>query len=67
MLLLQQILAYDGELKVAPTGYYGPITAQAVLKYQIKNVVADPATLVELGGHVVGPATRAALNRQYGS
>lgn len=67
VLALQQVLAYDGELNVAPTGYYGPITAQAVLKYQIKNVVADPATLAELGGHVVGPATRAALNRQYGT
>lgn len=67
VLALQQVLAYDGCLNVKPTGYYGPITAQAVLKYQFKNMVADPATLAELGGHIVGPATRACLNRQYGT
>jgi hypothetical protein len=67
VLALQQVLAYDGEFNLAPTGYFGSITAQAVLKYQIKNVVADATTLAELGGHNVGPATRKVLNAQYGS
>ena len=67
VLALQQVLAYDGEFNLAPTGYFGSVTAQAVLKYQIKNVVADATTLAELGGHNVGPATRAKLNAQYGS
>jgi hypothetical protein len=59
---LQQLLAYDGEFNLAPTSYYGQITAQAVLKFQIKYQLATPATLAELGGDVVGPATRAKLN-----
>lgn len=59
---LQALLAYDGEFNVAPTGYYGPITAKAVLAFQLKHAVASVAILDELAGSVVGPATRAALN-----
>jgi hypothetical protein len=33
VLALQQLLAYDGEFNVTPTGYYGQITAQAVLNF----------------------------------
>jgi hypothetical protein len=62
VLALQQYLAYDGCFNVEPTGYYGQITAQAVLRFQIKHQVASLATLEELGGHVCGPATRASLN-----
>lgn len=62
VLALQQFLAYDGEFNVAPTGYYGAITALAVLKFQLKYGVAATATLDELGGNSVGPATRAKLN-----
>lgn len=62
VLQLQTFLAYDGCLNVAPTGYYGPITEQAVLKFQLKYQLASPATLSELGGSRVGPATRAKLN-----
>lgn len=59
---LQEYLAYDGDLTVKPTGYYGQITAQAVLRLQLKYGVASAASLEELGGHIVGPATRAKLN-----
>jgi peptidoglycan hydrolase-like protein with peptidoglycan-binding domain len=59
---LQAMLAYDGEFNLAPTGTYGPITARAVLNFQIKYQLASIATLNELGGDVVGPATRAKLN-----
>jgi hypothetical protein len=59
---LQQYLAYDGEFALAPTGNFGPITAQAVLAFQIKYRLAAVATLDELGGDVAGPATRAKLN-----
>jgi putative peptidoglycan binding protein len=59
---LQQFLAYEDCLNVTPTGYYGPITAQAVLRFQIKYGLASLATLDELGGNTVGPATRAKLN-----
>lgn len=60
---LQQVLAYDGVFNLAPTGYYGAITAQAVLRFQIKYNIAALATLEELGGATVGPATRAKLNQ----
>lgn len=43
-------------------GNYGPRTSQAVLTYQLKNLVGDPATLMALQGHYVGPATLRALN-----
>jgi hypothetical protein len=59
---LQQFLAYDGEFNLAPTGYFGAITAQAVLAFQLKYLVGTATTLDELGGDVVGPATRAKLN-----
>jgi len=59
---LQQFLAYDGEFNLTPTGYYGAITAQAVLRFQIKYGLGSVASLDELGGEVVGPATRGKLN-----
>jgi hypothetical protein len=62
VMALQQYLAYDGEFNVAPTGFYGQITAQAVLKFQIKYGQASVATLEELGGDTCGPATRQKLN-----
>jgi len=63
VLALQKALAYDGEFNLAPTAYFGPITATALLKFQIKYQLASVTTLEELGGHVCGPATRLALNR----
>lgn len=62
VLALQQYLAYDGEFSVTPNGHYGAITSQAVLNFQLKYALASTATLEELGGHIVGPATRAKLN-----
>lgn len=59
---LQTMLAYDGEFNLAPTSLYGSITAQAVLRFQLKYGLASVASLTELGGDVVGPATRAKLN-----
>ncbi|HYE23220.1 MAG TPA: pectate lyase-like adhesive domain-containing protein [Candidatus Paceibacterota bacterium] len=52
---LQTILIASGYLKIAaPTGYFGPLTQEAVKLYQAANGI--PAT-----GYV-GPLTRAALN-----
>lgn len=45
------------------TGFYGNITAQAVLAYQIKNNVAPLNELNLLKGRRVGDKTLAALNR----
>jgi hypothetical protein len=59
---LQELLAYDNCFNLAPTGYYGSVTAQAVLKFQIKYRLASIAALEELGGDTVGPATRNKLN-----
>jgi peptidoglycan hydrolase-like protein with peptidoglycan-binding domain len=59
---LQVALAHDGCFNLAPTGYYGAITAQSVMKFQTKHHVASTAEIASLGGNLVGPATRAALN-----
>lgn len=47
------------------TGYYGPITAKAVLDWQLKNKVAPEEELKRLGGTKFGPASRAVANQKY--
>lgn len=66
---LQTALAKDGEFPAAvPTsGYYGNITAAAVLKFQLKYAVAPVAELNALAGKTVGPATREKLNSLFGA
>ncbi len=56
---LQKVLSDNGYLNVVPTGYYGAKTTAAVIKLQ------KAYGLDQLG--VVGPATRAILNRLSGS
>ena len=51
---------------VAETGYYGDITAKAVLDFQKKYNVASLYELLVLRGRNVGPKTRAKLNELYG-
>jgi len=67
--VLQDILKYEGLFpnNVESTGYYGAVTAKAVLEYQRKYLTNYPsAELEQLGGKIVGAATRAALNSKYG-
>ena len=67
VIALQDILKYEGLFpnNSGSTGYYGAITAKAVLAFQRKYQVADEAELVELGGKKVGSKTRAILNQLY--
>jgi hypothetical protein len=44
-------------------GYYGALTAKGVFDFQIKNNVASLQEIQKLGGKLVGPATRKALNK----
>lgn len=64
---LQDILKYEGlfPINTESTGYYGAITAKAVLAFQKKYKVADDAELDALGGRIVGPKTRSKLNELY--
>lgn len=64
---LQGILQYEGTFpkNVAPTGYYGAVTAKGVLAFQIKHQVAPLAELQPLQGRRVGEKTRAKLNQLY--
>lgn len=59
---LQALLCFPSGVPIS--GYYGPITEGAVLRFQLRYRVAAVAELQELGGSLVGPATRAALNKQ---
>jgi len=58
---LQEMLAEDSDAKfeVAPTGYYGPVTAEAVRRFQAKNKVASATG-------TIGPVTRGFLERRCG-
>jgi len=53
---LQEVLAALGFFKVTPTGYFGPITLQAVKDYQTAKGIAFVTGFV-------GPLTRAELNK----
>jgi chitodextrinase len=60
---LQSFLIHQGHL--APTnntGFYGPLTKQAVEKYQCAQSLVCSGTEVSTGYGVVGPKTRASLN-----
>ncbi len=60
--LLQWKLKGLGLFDRIPTGYYGDITAMAVLTFQKKFNVAPANELDGLKGRSVGPKTRAMLN-----
>ena len=64
---LQKALQIDGEFpaSVPATGYYGDITRRAVLDFQIKYKIAPLTELIPLAGKVVGPKTRAQLNKLF--
>ena len=55
---LQQLLGVD------PTGYYGNLTRQAVLKFQLENGVVKSEA--DQGAGRIGPATRAKLGEVFG-
>jgi hypothetical protein len=64
---LQTVLKMDGTFSatVNPTGYYGQITAQAVLAFQLKyQIIKIPSE--SDNGKVVGPKTRQVLNSLFG-
>lgn len=64
---LQKILRYEGlyPTNIDCTGYYGAITAKAVLDWQIKHNVAPLEELQQLKGRVCGQKTIAKLNELY--
>ena len=65
---LQNILKYEGlfPLNTSSTGYYGAITAKAVLQWQVKNAAAPLEELNQLQGRRVGSKTIKKLNEIYG-
>lgn len=65
--MLQDVLKFEGFFPVntASTGYYGAITASAVLKWQIKHNIAPIEELNSLAGRRVGEKTIAKLNQLY--
>ena len=67
VVVLQKCLRSAGHFptNVNTTGYYGAVTAKAVLEFQKKHGVASPGALERLAGRNVGPATREALNKIF--
>lgn len=61
---LQKALQYFGffPANIATTGYYGAITADAILKWQKANNVASLDELNSLAGRVFGPKSIAKMN-----
>jgi len=59
---LQEYLSSQGYFWVEPTGFYGDITAKAVLEYQVNNINLSWWERYVLKGKRVGPKTRASLN-----
>jgi hypothetical protein len=55
--LLQKALVLEGFATFAPTGYFGPLTFAAVMKYQSHYGMTPVGS--------VGPLTRAQLNKKY--
>lgn len=56
---LQDILKFEGcmDQNVPSTGNYLNITAQSIMKLQLKNQISDPANIKSLQGKKVGPLT----------
>lgn len=62
---LQEFLKIQGffPTNVPTTGYFGLVTAGAVLKFQLQNKIASPVQLKAWAGHHVGPLTLPVLNK----
>ena len=67
IIALQDILKFEGlfPTNIGSTGYYGAITATAVLAFQKKHKVAPDSELDPLAGKSVGPKTITKLNELY--
>lgn len=65
--VLQDILKYEGlyPTNVTSTGFYGAISARAILQWQKKHAVAPMAELDALAGRRCGNKTIAKLNSIY--
>ncbi|OGZ43935.1 MAG: hypothetical protein A3J55_00690 [Candidatus Ryanbacteria bacterium RIFCSPHIGHO2_02_FULL_45_17b] len=66
---LQKILGADSEIypEALITGYYGPLTEQAVRRYQKKHSIVSSGSPDTTGYGVVGPATRAKMRGLCGT
>lgn len=62
---LQTALKIDGTYTGPVTGWYGPLTAGGVHKFQVKYALASLWELVLLKGRRVGPKTLAQLNKLF--
>ena len=56
---LQQILAKEGFFTATPTQYFGPLTLQALKRFQVKYNIVQAG---QPGYGTLGPKTRGKLN-----
>lgn len=66
---LQEVLKFEGcmDKSIPSTGNYLNITAQGVMKLQLKNQIASVSEITSLGGRRVGVKTLTYLNSKYGN
>jgi hypothetical protein len=63
---LQNALTMTGDYKYEVTGYYGPVTSAAVLKFQLRECQLSWYEKTILRGQRCGPKTIFALNKKFG-
>lgn len=62
---LQRILKYEGYFPYTTFGYFGALTAEALLNWQLAHHVDAQQTLVQLQGHYFGLKSRTIANTIY--
>jgi hypothetical protein len=62
---LQQALTMTGDFNFECTGFYGPITRDAILKFQLRETELSFYERFIMRGSVVGPKTLFALNNLF--
>ncbi len=65
--LLQRMLSTDRVIypEGIVSGYYGPLTREAVKRFQVKHAILDPQTADPAIVGFAGPRTRAEINKVY--
>ncbi len=65
VIAMQRVLAYEGLFPYFTFGFYGELTSEGMLQFQLKHNIDTFDNLKPLMGHFVGPKTLAYLQANY--